>query len=91
MRALGFTEEEINDELAKNSSAQRESEEIAAGPGEESGAGRNGSRAEDAPTPQRDGEAGFDLAAQTNAQAAEQQRTEKKIPRPIWIRHRSGH
>lgn len=70
MRALGFTEKEINDELAKNSQAQRESEEIAAGPGQESGAGRDRNRAEDAQARERDGEEGFGLAGQTNREAA---------------------
>lgn len=61
MHVLGFTEDEIDDELGENSRAQRESEKNAAGPGEESGTCRHGSRAEDAPTPQRDGKAGFDI------------------------------
>lgn len=91
MRALGFTEEEINDELAKNSRAQRESEEIAAGPSQEGGTGWNGNGAEDAQARERDGKEGFELAALTNVQAAEQQRIEKKIARPIVRRHRSGH
>ena len=78
MRALGFTEEEINDELAKNSRAQRESEEIAAGSGQESGAGRNGNRAEDAQAPERDGEEGFGLAGQTNTQAAAEFKRQKE-------------
>ncbi len=72
MRALGFTEEEINDELAKNSQSQRESEEIAGRPGQEGGADRNGNRAQDAQARERGGEEGFDLAGQTNTQAADQ-------------------
>lgn len=72
MRALGFTEDEINDELAKNSQAQRESEEIAAGGSQEGGAGGDGNGAQDAQARERGVEEGFNLASQTNEQAAEQ-------------------
>lgn len=62
MRSLGFTEEDINDELGKNSQSQRESEELAARPSQEGCTGRNGNGQKDAKARQRDGEEGFDLA-----------------------------
>lgn len=73
MCSLGFTEEEINDQLGKNSQAKRPGQESSGQRrGQESRPDRNG---EGAPDGRRNSEAGqeaFGLTQQTNDQAAEQ-------------------
>ena len=68
---LGFTKDEINDELTKNSAAKRESQEVAERPGEEGRSDRAGNRKEDAEAYQRQGQEEFVLAGQTNEQAVD--------------------
>ena len=72
MRALGFTEDEINEQLTKDAEAAQAGRQAAEGRSQEGGAGRPGNRAQDEGARQGGQEAGLTLEGQTNAQAAEQ-------------------